>query len=187
MPTRVRHVDAERRTRAGAPTATTYRSTVRTADEGSETSWADQMQTARRRIRTMRADLRGFSQVPPVLTDATGTFRARLTESSIQYELTYDGMSSDAFAAHIHFGHPTDNGGVLVFLCGGDDKPACPVRGGTVRGTITIDNILAIPEQGVAARDASGLLRIIRAGLAYVNVHTQNFPDGEIRGQIRVG
>lgn len=94
-------------------------------------------------------------------------------------------MSSDAFAAHIHFGHPTDNGGILVFLCGGNDKPACALRGGTVRGTIRAADVLAIPEQGVAAGDGSALLRIIRAGLAYVNVHTQNFPDGEIRGQIR--
>ncbi len=138
-----------------------------------------------RRRNVLRADLQGFSQVPPVLTAATGTFRARLAEGAIEYELTYQGLSSDAFAAHIHFGHTTDNGGILAFLCGGNDKPACPLRGGAVRGTITAADILAIPEQGVEARDAAGLLRIIRAGLAYVNVHTQNFPDGEIRGQIR--
>lgn len=140
-----------------------------------------------RRGTLLRADLRGFSQVPPVLTEARGTFRARLTENAVEYELTYEGLSSDAIAAHIHFGHPTDNGGILIFLCGGDDTPACPLREGTVRGTITAANILAIPEQGVAAGDVNGLLRIVRAGLAYVNVHTQNFPDGEIRGQVRWG
>lgn len=184
MPSRARHVDAERRLRA----VTAYRSSVRPVMNGGLTGGAEQpMRTPTRRSDAMRADLRGFAQVPPVLTAATGTFRARLGEGTIQYELTYQDLSSDAFAAHIHFGHPTDNGGIVVFLCGGDDKPACPVRGGTVRGTITADNILAIPEQGLMAHDARGFLRILRAGLTYVNVHTQNFPDGEIRGQVRFG
>lgn len=134
----------------------------------------------------LRAELSGFAQVPPVLTPASGTFRARLNGDVLEYELTYEGLSSDALAAHIHFGHPTDNGGILVFLCGGGDAPACPLREGTVRGTISAGDILAIPEQGVAAGDVQGVLRIVQAGLAYVNVHTQNFPDGEIRGQIRI-
>lgn len=175
MPTRALHVEADHGRLAGGRTGGLLdgrRSAVPAARAG-------------RRGTLLRAKLRGFSQVPPVLSPATGRFVARLSEDAIEYELTYRNLSSDAFAAHIHFGHPTDNGGILVFLCGGNDKPACPLRGGTVRGTIRAADVLAIPEQGVAAGDGSALLRIIRAGLAYVNVHTQNFPDGEIRGQIR--
>lgn len=184
MPSRARHVEAERRLRA----VSAYRSATRTEVNGGSVEAADQpMRAPARRGDGLRADLRGFAQVPPILTAATGTFRARVSGGAVQYELAYQDLSSDAFAAHIHFGHPTDNGGILVFLCGGDDKPACPLREGTVRGTITAENILAVPEQGVAAGDARGFLRIVRDGLAYVNVHTQNFPGGEIRGQVRVG
>lgn len=161
MPTRVRttgrHVEAERSTTGRPP--------------------------ARRAV--LRADLSGFAQVPPVLTPGRGTFQARLSDDGLEYELTYEGLTSDAMAAHIHFGHPTDNGGILAFLCGGTGQ-ACPLRAGTVRGTLSASDILGIPEQGVAAGDVQGVLRIVLAGLAYVNVHTQNFPDGEIRGQIRI-
>lgn len=136
--------------------------------------------------RTLEARLLGIAQVPPIATAANGTFRARFRpdERAIQYELTYADLSSDALFAHIHFGHSTDNGGILLFLCGGGDKDACPLHTGTVTGTITADDIESVPEQGVAAGDFATVVRIIRAGLAYVNVHSENFPDGEIRGQI---
>jgi hypothetical protein len=39
--------------------------------------------------------------------------------------------------------------------------------------------------QGVAAGELADLIRAIRAGAAYVNVHTATYPTGEIRGQIR--
>jgi hypothetical protein len=55
-----------------------------------------------------------------------------------------------------------------------------------VTGTISASDVLAIPGQGLAAGDLASMVRAIRAGFAYVNVHTTNFPSGEIRGQIRV-
>lgn len=136
---------------------------------------------------SLRANLRGFNQVPPVLSPATGMFRATIASDgmSIQYELTFSNLTTPALFAHIHFGHETDNGGIMAFLCGGGDKAACPGQGGTISGTIEAGDIMAIPSQGLAAGDLAGALRIIRSGLAYVNVHTPTFPDGEIRGQIR--
>lgn len=153
-----------------------------------ETGDENMLQRPRRQATTMRARLLGISQVPPVATAAAGNFRARLSadEQEIQYELTYENLSTDALFAHIHFGHSTDNGGIMAFLCGGGDKPACPVRGGAITGTIRAADIVAIPEQGIAAGDFATAMRVIRAGLAYVNVHSQAFPDGEIRGQIRM-
>jgi hypothetical protein len=38
--------------------------------------------------------------------------------------------------------------------------------------------------QGVAAGEFAEVLQAIRAGAAYANVHTTNFPAGEIRGQV---
>lgn len=88
-------------------------------------------------------------------------------------------------AAHIHFGQPGVNGGVIAFLCGGDDRPNCPGVAGTVSGVISAADILAIAGQGLQAGDLEGALQAMRRGAAYVNVHSTLFPEGEIRGQVR--
>lgn len=134
-----------------------------------------------------RAELSGFEEVPPVLTPATGTFAARLVEggSALEYRLSFTNLSTPAFEAHLHFAPPGVNGEIFAFLCGGD-QPGCPGEGGTVTGVITAEDILAIPDQGLAAGDFEGALTIMRRGLAYVNVHSMAIPRGEIRGQVRV-
>lgn len=128
----------------------------------------------------------GFHQVPPILTPAQGRFRARLGAGgqSLEYELSYSGLTTPAMFAHIHFGHRTDNGEIMFFLCGGGGKPDCAGTAGTVTGTITPADVMAIPEQGLESGDFAGMLEILREGLGYVNVHTPTFPDGEIRGQV---
>jgi len=138
---------------------------------------------ARREV--FRARLSGFNEVPPVLTPATGTFAAYLTERGLEYVLQYENLSTPTLFAHIHFGQVGVNGNVIAFLCGGGDKGACPDHSGTVRGVIDAGDILEIESQGLAAGDFEGVLAILRAGNAYVNVHTEAFPGGEIRGQIR--
>ncbi len=40
--------------------------------------------------------------------------------------------------------------------------------------------------QGISAGEFDEIVAAIRAGVAYVNVHTTGFPGGEIRGQIGV-
>jgi CHRD domain len=61
----------------------------------------------------------------------------------------------------------------------------CPPSG-TITGTITEADVIAVPAQGVMVGDLPGIIRAIRNGAAYVNVHTTSFPTGEIRGQLRV-
>ena len=133
---------------------------------------------------SLRTSLSGFQEVPPKLTNGHGTVTLRLGVRSIDYVLTYSGLSSDARAAHLHFAQKGVNGGIFAFLCGGGGKPDCPPQGGTVRGTITAANILALPDQGLREGDFAGAVRIIRSGDAYANVHSVTFPEGEIRGQL---
>src|SRR5690349_12175542 len=79
----------------------------------------------------MRARLTGFEEVPPKLTNGHGQFTATITDKAITYQLAYSGLSSTATVAHIHFAQRGVNGGVVAFLCGGGNKPACPPNGGT--------------------------------------------------------
>ena len=132
-----------------------------------------------------RAKLAGFQEVPPILTGASGTFKATLDSAgtTLSYTLTFSNLSSTTVASHIHFGQRGVSGGVMAFLCGGGNKPACPVSG-TITGTIMAADIVGPTDQGVQVGDFAGFLRIIRSGNAYANVHSTNFRTGEIRGQI---
>lgn len=138
--------------------------------------------------RSFSARLKGFEEVPAVNSAGTGSFTATVNGSgtSISYQLTYSGLNSAASFAHIHFGQRNVNGAVVAFLCGGGGKPACPASG-TVTGTIVSSDILAVPSQGIAAGDIATVVKIMRVGLAYANVHSATSPGGEIRGQIGGG
>jgi hypothetical protein len=141
----------------------------------------------------LRATLSSFSQVPSVLAQSSGSFEAEINpDTTISYTLTYNSMSSPVVQAHIHFGASETNGGVIVFLCGGP-KPTCPASG-SVSGVITSAGVSPLPAnnpdsvipQGIQPGSLAGLFEAIRAGDTYVNVHTQNFPNGELRGQVKV-
>jgi hypothetical protein len=121
-----------------------------------------------------------------VSTVAKGKFRAEIDGDSIDYRLTYTGIEGGTtLAAHIHFGQRHTAGGVSAFLCGGGDKPACPTPGGTVEGTIDAADVIGPAGQGILAGQLNELVRAIRAGATYVNVHSTTFPAGEIRGQVK--
>ena len=131
------------------------------------------------------AKLRGLEETPAVITNATGTFRATPTSTGFNYTLTYSGLSSNALFAHIHVGQRNVAGAVVVFLCGGGGKPSCPATSGTVTGTIMAGDVIGVLTQGIVAADLTNVLRAIRSGVAYVNLHSTTSPAGEIRGQIR--
>ncbi len=139
------------------------------------------------------AGLEGYQEVPSISTAGRGSFEARIGSSAIEYTLRYQGLEGgNVLFSHIHLGERHTNGGVIVFLCGGGGKPACPnAPTGTVEGTITEANIVGPANQGIAGGGAAGtfaeLVRAIRARAAYVNVHTAQYPSGELRGQVRKG
>lgn len=133
-----------------------------------------------------KADLSGYQENPAISTTGTGSFRAMLQKDgmALDYELSYSGLEGgDPLFAHIHLGARAVNGGVIAFLCGGGGKPACPTEG-TVTGTITPDDVIGPAGQGIAAGEFDELIRAMRAGAAYANLHTPTWPAGEIRGQI---
>ncbi len=145
-----------------------------------------------------------FSAGPPatlrgaVSTQASGSFYATLNKSqdSIDYVLSYKGLEGTVTQAHIHFGQRRTVGGIVVWLCQTTANPAptsppevaatpiCPSEG-TVKGTIVAAQVLAQTAQGIAAGEFEELVRALRAGAAYANVHSSLHGPGEIRGQIK--
>ena len=130
------------------------------------------------------AQLNGYKEVPAISTTGGGRFEAEIGNSEVSYTLRYHDLEGgDVLFAHIHFGRPATNGDVIAFLCGGGDKPACPASG-TVQGVIGASDVIGPEDQGIAPGEFQELVRAIRRNAAYVNVHTEAFPTGEVRGNV---
>ena len=142
----------------------------------------------------IREFLSGFQEVPAVSTEAEGEFQARISadETQIDYELSYSSLEGSVIQAHIHFGQKDVNGGISVWLCGNPSTTvappagtqACPPSPATITGTLTAANVVGPATQGIAAGEFAELIKAIRAGKTYANVHSTKFPGGEIRSQI---
>lgn len=150
------------------------------------------------------ASISGFEEVPTLSTDANGLFKASISRGGdeIRYVLSYRGpfnadntpAGSTVTQAHIHLGARAVNGGVSVFLCANPPAgppatvptpPTCPAIEGTVTGALTANDVIGPANQGIAAGEFAELVRAMRAGATYVNIHTTpGFPAGEIRGQV---
>jgi hypothetical protein len=136
---------------------------------------------------TFAASLDGFQEVPSISTPATGKITIQTSgdgaSAQIQYQLTYSGFPTAPTVAHIHFAQPGVAGAISAFLCGGGNKPACPAQG-TVTGTIVAADVTGPEARGIAAGEIQELVDAMDAGFTYANVHSTQYPDGEIRGQI---
>ncbi len=112
----------------------------------------------------MMARLSGASEVPPVMSSASGTVEASLNKQTneLSWTVTYSGLSGPATGAHFHGPAMAGaNAGVVVPMTGS----------------------LTSPIRGVASLTAAQVADLM-AGKWYVNLHTAANPNGEIRGQI---
>jgi CHRD domain len=140
------------------------------------------------RDRRFHANLTGFEETPAIIANGTGHLTLTLhDDGTMDFEMTYSGLTGPASASHIHIGQLGQAGGVTIFFCGGGGRPACPGASGTVSGTITAADVLPLPAQGLAAGDLAAVLRAMRVGATYANIHTAAHGGGEIRGQIQAG
>jgi hypothetical protein len=135
--------------------------------------------------------LDSYQEPPSISSVGTGTFTAQLAAGlpAISYRLSYSGLEGNVLQSHIHLGQTAVNGGISVFLCtnlgnGPPGTQACPPSPATVTGTITPANVIGPAGQGIAAGEFAELVRAMRAGVTYVNVHSDKFPGGEIRAQL---
>ena len=96
--------------------------------------------------------------------------------------------------SHIHLGREATTGGISAYLCfttsanAPAGTPTCPGRmTGTVSGTIEPSDVIGPSGQGIDPGEYDELLRAIRAGATYANVHSTKYPGGEIRAQLDRG
>ena len=129
---------------------------------------------------TFGAKLTGKASVPPVETKATGKASFTLTKKGqeLYYTLSVKGIEK-LTAAHIHAGKKDANGEPVAGLFAGPKKEG-KFSGTVAKGTITDKNLVG----RLAGKTIDDLVALIKSGDAYVNVHTENNPAGEIRGQI---
>jgi hypothetical protein len=111
--------------------------------------------------------LSGRQEVPANNSPGSGTCMVTLnaTETQVTVECRYRNLTSNVSGAHIH-----DNGPVGV---SGPIRFDFSFTGGTT-GTIGPLTFSTTPAQ----------VADLRANRWYVNIHTSNFPGGEIRGQV---
>jgi CHRD domain len=141
-----------------------------------------------------KGKLTGYQEVPALSTSGNGTFRASVRNggSEIRYRLTYARLEAKPTQAHIHLGQRAVNAGVIVFLCdntggGPAGTQPCPDPPATVTGTLRPADVIGPAAQGIAPGEFGELVRAIRAGATYANVHTEKYAGGEIRAQLERG
>ncbi len=107
-----------------------------------------------------RAELEGFQETPLTLsTTGSGEFQAEVSRdgTSLEFEFTYSDIQfGSVIFAHIHLGRPA----------------------------LTAADVIGPAGQGISPGEFDELLRAMRRGATYANVHSTGFPGGEIRGKI---
>jgi hypothetical protein len=128
-----------------------------------------------------KATLTGSEVVPPVKTAAKGEadFKIGKDGKSLAYKLKVSNIENVG-AVHVHTGKKGENGAPVAMLFKGPEKKG-RFSGTLAEGKITAKDLMG-PLSGKSLKD---LIKEIESGDTYVNVHTEQNPGGEIRGQVR--
>lgn len=120
------------------------------------------------------ARLSGHQEVQPVASTGSGEVQAILTGNTLVVSGSFTGLTSPFNAAigggaHLHLAYAGSNGGVIFPLI---TVPDTDLLGGTFAAaantfTLSNDQVTALQERRI-----------------YVNIHTVDYPGGEIRGQL---
>ena len=131
--------------------------------------------------KSFKAKLTGNDQVPSVTTKAKGDAKFKLSSDgkTLSYTLHVKNIENPT-AAHIHRGMKGKSGPPMVNLFTGPKKEG-KFSGDLSAGTITAKDLSG----DLMGKSLDDLVKLIKSGDTYVNVHTDANPDGEIRGQIK--
>lgn len=118
-------------------------------------------------------------QALPVTSAARGSATLRVNDSAIELTFKLDPLPATAItAAHLHVGAPGSNGPVIFTLF--NSTAGIPFANPTRRTLDTI-TLQRRPEVGISTIEDA--INAVLSGNVYINVHTADFPEGELRGQ----
>jgi hypothetical protein len=121
---------------------------------------------AARAAETFIALMNSPQEVPPNDSNGHGLVFFTYEGRMLCYAINYTELGSDEIAAHIHGPAEPGVNAAVLFPISPDPSP------------------LGSPKQGCLGPLTAAQGRDLERGLLYVNIHTTEFPNGEIRGQI---
>lgn len=124
------------------------------------------------------AGLEGEFEVPPTDTNASGIAMFKNTQDTIWYLINVTSIDNIT-AAHIHSASQGENGPIVASLFS-PDIPTENMNITLAQGNITANML----EGSLLSKQLSDLMLGMQSNTTYVNIHTTDHPDGEIRGQI---
>jgi len=124
------------------------------------------------------ATLTGAQEVPAIGSPATGTATVQFdaTQTAINVNMISQGFTSTVTASHIHFGAAGTNGGIMFPLFAGPGQFPSPLT-----KILTSADFTPVPGSIATYPEA---INAILSRNAYINIHTQANPAGDIRGQL---
>lgn len=129
--------------------------------EAVRTSVGSRVPPAFKDAKEFTATLSAGQEVPPTDSRGTGIATFTLDESGLQYSVSVTGLASKLTSAHLHLGALGVSGPVIVPIA---------FQGSQTKGKWT--NL------------SQEQLNELRASNVYVNVHTEKYQSGEVRGQV---
>jgi hypothetical protein len=127
-----------------------------------------------------RAKLDGNNEVPAVNSTAEGVINFKTKNDMLTWKMNVTG-TNDATGLNIHKGKAGEKGEIVVDLMKVSKHSDNP-KGMTMRGNVTDSSLTG----SMAGQTIADLKTAMANGDTYVNLKTQDHPDGQMRGQIKL-
>jgi len=127
-----------------------------------------------------RAKLDGNNEVPPINSTAEGVINFKTKNDMLTWKMNVTG-ANDATGVNIHKGKAGEKGEIVVDLMKVSKHSDNP-KGMTMRGNVTESSL----KGSMAGKTIADLKTAIANGDVYVNLKTQDHPNGLMRGQIKL-
>jgi CHRD domain len=127
-----------------------------------------------------RAKLDGNNEVPPINSTAEAVINFKTKNDMLTWKMNVTG-ANDPTGINIHKGKAGDDGEIVVDLMKVSKHSDTP-KGMTMRGNVTESSLTGSME----GKTIADLKTAMANGDVYINLKTQDHPDGLLRGQIKL-
>jgi CHRD domain len=135
-------------------------------------AWTGQPAT---RSVTYVARMNGAQETPSTNAKGSGTATLTVDGTKLKYSVEIHDLSGPPTAAHIHVG---------AIGIAGPPVYTFVIKSGSGSGGTISEGTIDLTTDASAGVSGDSLKVLLSNGKAYVNVHSKNFPGGEIRGQV---